>query len=276
MSLAVGAAGSMPLDGCPRRGHGLSDGTPGACGAGPRSPGYFEAAGIQAVARPVARLERLRANSGAALISQSAAAAAFPGRDPLGRNVHEHPRATLHGRRHRCRRAEVARCSGCEAAMRRPRTSFLAVDAGPPDDRGAHAAGTCVATTCSSICGGRSRRWRPGHPVAAGWWARADQRAVGLPQSAISDHRAERVRLPGDRPDGHRCLCRHLFPRRFAYPRDRHSCRHRGRAGARSSAHMVRQATVPAVIGVAGGLAATDGWPAGRGAIVRGEGQRSS
>jgi putative ABC transport system permease protein len=84
--LAAGAAGSMPLDGtAPDQGMALPDGTPGPVGLVHVLPGYFEAAGIHLVRGRLLDSNDVRANSGAALLSQAAAAAAFPGTDPLGR-----------------------------------------------------------------------------------------------------------------------------------------------------------------------------------------------
>jgi predicted permease len=84
--IAAGAAGSMPLDGqAPDQGMGMPDGTPGPVGLVHVLPGYFDAAGIRLVRGRMLDWNDVRANSGAALLSQSAAAAAFQGTDGLGR-----------------------------------------------------------------------------------------------------------------------------------------------------------------------------------------------
>ena len=84
--LAAGAAGSMPLDGsAPDEGMGLPDGTRGPAGLVHVLPGYFEAAGIRVVRGRSLDWKDVGENSGAALLSQSAASAAFPGSDPLGK-----------------------------------------------------------------------------------------------------------------------------------------------------------------------------------------------
>ena len=83
--VAAGAAGSMPLDGmAPDEGMALADGTPAPAALVHVLPGYFEATRIRLVRGRMLDWNDVRANAGAALLSQSAAAATFPGRDPLG------------------------------------------------------------------------------------------------------------------------------------------------------------------------------------------------
>ena len=84
--VAAGAAGSMPLDSsAPDQGMGMPDGTRGPAGLVHVLPGYFEAAGIRLVRGRMLDWNDVRGSAEAALLSQSAAAAAFPGTDPLGR-----------------------------------------------------------------------------------------------------------------------------------------------------------------------------------------------
>lgn len=83
--LAVGAAGSMPLDDqAPDQSMTLPNGAPGPAGLVHILPGYLEAVRIPLIRGRLLDWDDVRGNSGAALLSQSAAAAAFPGRDPLG------------------------------------------------------------------------------------------------------------------------------------------------------------------------------------------------
>lgn len=83
--VAVGAAGSMPLDlSAPDDGMAMPDGTRAPAGLVHVLPGYFEATGIPLLRGRLLTLDDVRSGGEAAVLSQSAAAAVFPGRDPLG------------------------------------------------------------------------------------------------------------------------------------------------------------------------------------------------
>ena len=84
--VAAGAAGSMPLDdSAPDQGMGMPDGSRGPAGLVHVLPGYFEAAGVRLVRGRLIDWHDVRGSAEAAMLSQSAAAAAFPGTDPLGK-----------------------------------------------------------------------------------------------------------------------------------------------------------------------------------------------
>lgn len=82
---AAGAAGSIPLDSfAPDEAMALPDGSPAPAGLVHTLPGYFEAAGIPLVRGRSLAMDDVRSDTGAAVLSQSAAAVVFPGRDALG------------------------------------------------------------------------------------------------------------------------------------------------------------------------------------------------
>jgi len=83
--VAAGASSSMPLDSsAPDEGMVFLDGSSAPAGLVHTLPGYFEAARIPLIRGRSLTMDDVRGDSGAAVISQSAAAAVFPGRDPLG------------------------------------------------------------------------------------------------------------------------------------------------------------------------------------------------
>jgi len=83
--IAAGASGSLPLDGsAPDESAVASDDPRRTSGIVHVLPGYFEAAGLRLVRGRLLTQADLTQGGDAAVLSESAARALFPGRDPLG------------------------------------------------------------------------------------------------------------------------------------------------------------------------------------------------
>ena len=254
---AAGAAGSMPLDGkAPDQGMGMPDGSPGPAGLVHVLPGYFEAAGIRLVRGRLLDWNDVRANSEAALFSQAAAAAAFPGTDPLGR--------TFTNRRGRPFTvvgivSDVLKSHG--SSSDRPPAYIIPGS----DARGL----TIVLRMRRGVRGNEAladiRRqiapMAPGTPVDAGWWT---DKISAL--TAYRNPRFQTIVLSGFGLLAMALMGIGVYAAiAFLVASRTREIGIRIAIGAQPReliGHMVRQATGPAVIGVAGGLVATR-WMAG-------------
>jgi putative ABC transport system permease protein len=250
--VVAGAAGSMPLDNtAPDQLMGMPDGTRGPAGLVHVLPGYFEAAGIRLVRGRLLDWNDVRSNSEAALLSQSAAAAAFPGADPLGGTF-----TNMRGRTFTVVGivSDVLKSHG--SASDRP-TAYIV----PGND----ARGLTLVVRMRPGVRGEAvlvdlRRqiapMAPGTPVTAEWWTERI--------AALSDYRNPRfqtivlsgfgVLAMGLMAIGVYAVISFLIASRTREIGIRVAIGAEPRA---MIGHMVRQAVVPATLGVAAGLAAT-------------------
>ena len=250
--IAAGAAGSMPLDGAaPDQGMGMPDGTRGPAGLVHVLPGYFEAAGIRLVRGRLLDWNDVRTNPDAALLSQSAAAAAFPGADPLGRTF-----TNTRGRTFTVVGIVSDVLNSHGSASDRPPAYIIP---------GTQARGMTLVLRMRPGVRGEAvlidlRRqiapMAPGTPVTAEWWAERI--------AALSDYRNPRFQTIvlagfGFLAMGLMAIGVYAVISFLVASRTR-EIGIRVAIGAEPKAligHMVRQAAVPATLGVVAGLAAT-------------------
>lgn len=250
--VVAGAAGSMPLDGtAPDQSMAMPDGTRTAVGLAHVLPGYFEAAGIRLVRGRLLDWNDVQADAGAALLSQAAAAAAFPGADPLGRTF-----TNTRGRTFTVVGivSDVLKSHG--SASDRPPAYIIP----GTDSRGL----TLVLRMKPGVRGKdvladlkrQIAPMAPGTPVTAEWWA---EQISAL--TAYRNPRFQTIVLSGFALLAMGLMAMGVYAAiSFLVASRTREIGIRVAIGARPGAlirHMVRQATVPAAIGVAGGLVAT-------------------